>query len=142
MDDIILIGNNSAEITALKVFLDGKFKIKDLGELNYFLGMEVLKVPTGLILAQRKFAMDLLQEFQYDSLSVTTCPLGPLSKSSHNNSSHDTPLDDVSLYRKLVGKLNYLTNIRPDITFAVQYLSQFLQAPTKSHMTAVLHTLR
>ena len=58
------------------------------------------------------------------------------------NSHAAAPLTDVTSYRKLVGKLNYLTNSRPDIAFAVQYLSQFLQSPTQDHMTAALHTLR
>ena len=50
MDDIVVTGNNSSEIAALKAFLDDKFKIKDLGELNHFMGMEVIKVPNGTIL--------------------------------------------------------------------------------------------
>ena len=54
----------------------------------------------------------------------------------------DSSLADASSYRRLVGKLNYLSNTRLDIAFAVQYLSQFLQAPTQHHLTAALHTLR
>jgi len=138
VDDVVIIGNSPAEIATLKVFLDDKFKTKDLSELNYFLGMEICKVSSGLILTQRKFAMDLLKEFQCDTLLATTCPLGPLSKTH----STDDSLADATTYRKLVGKLNYPTNTRSDIAFAVQCLSQFLQAPTKSHMTATLHALR
>ena len=100
--------------------------------------MEVTRLPHGLVLTQKKFATDLLTEFQCDKLSATTCPLGPFSRSS----STESPPTDATSYRKLVGKLNYLTNTRPDIAFSVQYLSQFLQAPTQDHMTAALHTLR
>jgi len=53
-----LIFNNLAEITSLKTFLDDKFKIKELRELNYFLGIEIIKIPHGLSLPQRKFALD------------------------------------------------------------------------------------
>ena len=52
MDDIVVTGNNSADIQALKAFLHEKFKIKDLGELHYFLGMELLKVLNGLIMTK------------------------------------------------------------------------------------------
>ena len=138
VDDIIVTGNDPDEINTLKVFLDNKFRIKDLGELNYFLGMEVTKFPNGVALTQKKFAADLIKEFHCDRLPPTNCPLGPLCKSADEADL----FADVTTYRKLMGKLNYLTNTRPDIAFSVQYLSQFLQAPTKSQWTATLHTLR
>jgi len=119
VDDIVVTGNNSADIHALKAFLHEKFKIKDLGELHYFLGMELLKVPNGLIITQKKFTMDLLKEFQCDTLPPTTCPLIPFSKIS---SIEDTPAD-ATAYKKLVGKLNYLTNTRPDIAFSAIFES-------------------
>ena len=103
------------EITTLKTCLYDKFKIKDLGELSYFLGMEIIKVSNGLVLTQRKFALDLLKEFHCDTLSATSCALGPISKTSPTT---DT-LANASTYRKLVGNLNYLSNTGPDIAFAV-----------------------
>ena len=116
VDDIVITGNNPTEITALKTCLDDKFKIKELGELSYFLSMEIIKVSNSLVLTQRKFALDLTKEFHYDTLSATPCRLGPSSKTSPTT---DT-LADASNYKKLVGKLNYLSNTRPKIAFAVQ----------------------
>ena len=79
--------------------------------------MEVTKFPTGVALTQRKFALDLLKEFHCDSLPPTNCPLCPLSKADNAECLYA----DVTSYRKLVGKLNYLTNTRLDIAFSVQY---------------------
>ena len=138
VDDILITGNDDKGIEALKGFLDRKFKIKDLGELHYFLGMEVVKTPTGMVVTQRKFALDIIKEFGGDKFSPAACPLPSLSSRS---SEQDVPADTAQ-YRKLVDKLNYLSNTRPDITFSVQHLSQYLQAPTQRHMAAALHTLR
>jgi len=98
VDDTVVTGNNPDEINALNAFLDNKFKIKDLDELNY-LGMEVTKFSNGVALTQRKFALDLLKEFHCHNLPPTSCPLGPLFKG-------DTAEDhfaDLTSYRKLVG---------------------------------------
>ena len=91
-------------------------------KIHYLLRMEIIKVPNGFIMTQRKFTMELLREFQCDKFTTTSCPLASLTKESSNK---DT-LINATNYRKLVGKLNYLTNTRPDIAFSVQYPNQFL----------------
>ncbi|KAK9055837.1 hypothetical protein SSX86_026922 [Deinandra increscens subsp. villosa] len=139
VDDILLTGNDPTEMTAIKQFLDDMFKIKDLGFLNYFLGIEVLSVPTGLLLTQKKFASDLLHEFDIQNLSPTSCPL-PVGLQL--KTVDGAPLPDPLSYRRLVGKLNYLTHTRPDLAFTVQFLSQFMQAPCTAHWNAAIHTLR
>ncbi|XP_071739845.1 uncharacterized mitochondrial protein AtMg00810-like [Rutidosis leptorrhynchoides] len=63
VDDIIITGNNISEVEKVKHFLKTKFMIKDLGELKYFLGIEVIKTKDGMCLSQRKYCLDLLNEF-------------------------------------------------------------------------------
>ncbi|KAI3712580.1 hypothetical protein L1987_71139 [Smallanthus sonchifolius] len=113
--------------------------IKDLGTLNYFLGIEVLKSPSGLIMTQRKFVKDLLTEFPTDDVSSVSSPL-PLHLQLKLNEGQ--VLDDPLAYRRLVGKLNYLTHTWPDLAFAVQFLSQFMSDPRVPHWDAMWHTLR
>ena len=137
VDDIVITGNESAEIPKLKCFLDQQFKIKHLGALNYFLGMEVLQVTDGVVLTHRKFAQDLIAKYQCDTLPPVTCHQLPSTYAADS-----TVFADATTYRKLVGKLNYLTKTRPYLSYSVQYLSQFLQALTQGHMAAALHTLR
>nr|XP_016438926.1 PREDICTED: uncharacterized protein LOC107764854 [Nicotiana tabacum] len=74
-DDIILTGTDSAEISSLKSFLDAQFKIKDLGSLSYFLGIEVLYSDYGVLLHQKKFFHDLLLAFHCSDVAFVVCPL-------------------------------------------------------------------
>ncbi|XP_019256390.1 PREDICTED: uncharacterized protein LOC109234787 [Nicotiana attenuata] len=120
-------------------FSHDQFKIKDLGLLNYFLGIEVLYTPSGVLLHQRKFIHNLLDEFHSLECTAVTCPLELNVKLK---AKEGELLPKPEEYRSLIGKLNFLTHTRPDLSFAVQHLSQFMQQPCIPHMKAALHLLR
>lgn len=138
VDDIIVTGNNSTFITTLLSQLQTNFALKDLGDLHYFLGIEVLKTSNGLILTQHKYALDLLLK-----AGMTDCKPS-LSPSSVKPSTVDDsiPFLDVQFYRSIVGSLQYLTITKPEISHAVNYVCQFMHAPSQSHFAAVKRILR
>jgi hypothetical protein len=139
VDDIILAGNSLNEFQRIKELLDTEFKIKDLGQLKYFLGIEVAHSKTGVTICQRKYCLDLLHD---------TGLLGAKPAKTHLDNSvklhqDDTPpYEDIAGYRRLVGKLLYLTTTRPDIAFVTQQLSQFLSSPTQTHYDTACRVVR
>jgi hypothetical protein len=139
VDDIILAGNSMAEFDRIKAVLDTAFKIKNPGQLKYFLGLEVAHSKEGITISQRKYCLDLLK----DSGLLGCKPANtPLDTSIKLHSSSGTPYTDVSTYRRMVGKLLYLNTTRPDIAFATQQLSQFMHAPTTIHFNAACRVMR
>nr|XP_016476901.1 PREDICTED: uncharacterized mitochondrial protein AtMg00810-like [Nicotiana tabacum] len=139
VDDIVVTGTDVVELERLKSFLHDSFRIKDLGKLHYFLGMEVLYKADGVVISQRKFTLDLLKEYDCLSQSDFSSPLDPTVKLK---AKEGIPLQDPTYYRKLVGKLNFLTNTRLDIAYGVQHLSQFIQDTREPHLKAPFHLLR
>ncbi|KAJ0474222.1 putative RNA-directed DNA polymerase [Helianthus annuus] len=138
VDDLILTGNDDEILRSFISHLHREFAIKDLGRLNYFLGLEVVHTDTGLFLTQAKYAKDILLRAKlYDSKPVHT-PLAP----HESFSASGVPYSDPTLYRSLVGALQYLTITRPDLSYAVNQLSQFLHSPTVDHFRAVKRLLR
>lgn len=115
-----MVGNNSSHIFNLKQQLDAKFSIKDLGSLNYYLGIEVLRNTSSLTLTQMKYALELLDHANLQHCKPATTPLHPNITLSLNSG---TLLPDPTIYRTLVGKLLYLTITRPDLSFSAQHLS-------------------
>nr|GEV24800.1 retrovirus-related Pol polyprotein from transposon TNT 1-94 [Tanacetum cinerariifolium] len=139
VDDIILTGNDNIYITLIKQHLYKEFSIKDLGSLNYYLGIEILRNQTGLIMTQRKYTLELLQSVGLLNVKPSSIPFDPLTKLNHDDGH---PLDDPSQYRALVGKLLYFTITRPDNSYVAQTLSQFIQAPRTPHLKALVKFLR
>ncbi|GKA43534.1 ribonuclease H-like domain-containing protein, partial [Tanacetum coccineum] len=142
VDDIIITGNNVAEIEKFKIFLKSKFMIKDLGKFKYFLGIKVVDTNKGICLNQRKYVLDLLSK--YDMLACKPVDTLLLSKLviSNEATDNDPVLENISDYQKLMGKLIYFTNTRPDISYDVHCLSQFMHSPLKSHLKTAFKILR
>ncbi|WVZ10188.1 hypothetical protein V8G54_014718 [Vigna mungo] len=115
-------------------------KNQNLGDLTYFLGLEVARNSKGIHLSQRKYTLDLLAETGLLDSSPVPTPMVP-KKSTINTVRSLDDTDDAS-YRRLIGKLIYLTTTRPDITFVVNHLSQFMSAPTTAHQQATGRILR
>ncbi|KAM7488098.1 hypothetical protein LguiB_025582 [Lonicera macranthoides] len=139
VDDMIITGDDLSGISNLKKSLSRFFEMKDLGRLNYFLGLEVLSDSTGYYLSQVKYTSDVLARVGLtDSKTAST----PLDTNVRLTPFDGTPLSDGTLYRQLVGSLVYLTVTRPDIAYAVHVVSQFMSAPRSTHFDAVLRILR
>jgi histone deacetylase 1/2 len=141
VDDIIVASSTENATTALLKDLKEDFALKDLGELHYFLGIEVSKVCNGIILTQDKYASDLLKKVGMSDCKPVSTPLS----TSEKLSLHEGTLlgdRDATHYRSVVGALQYLTLTRPDIAFSVNKVCQFLHAPTTVHWEAVKRILR
>jgi hypothetical protein len=139
VDDIILTGDDTPGIAHVKQSLGKVFYVKDLSTLKYFLGIEVAHSRHGISLSQRKYTLDLLQDTGMLGCRPTSTPMDPNLKLSVE---FGELLSNPSMYQRLVGRLIYLTNTRPDLTFAVSVVSQFRYAPCTSHLDAVHHILR
>jgi transposase InsO family protein len=139
VDDMIITGDDITGIQELKQFLSQHFKMKDLGPLNYFLGLEISSSSDGYYLTQAKYIYDLLSRANLTDSKIVDTP----TKLNTRLTPHDgEPLRDFTLYRHLVGSLVYLTFTRPDISYAVHQVSQFMAAPRSTHFSAVLRILR
>ncbi|CAM8937929.1 unnamed protein product [Rhodiola kirilowii] len=139
VDDVVLTGTSPILIKQIKDFIHDKFRIKDLGHLKYFLGIEVARSKEGIFINQRKYVLDILDDHNFtDSKPVQT----PLETKHGLSKSTSPPITDPTMYRKLVGKLIYLTITRPDLAFAVHTLSQFMATPTEDHLKAAHRLLR
>eukprot|EP00257_Ricinus_communis_P018006 XP_015576586.1 uncharacterized protein LOC107261482 [Ricinus communis] len=137
--DSSLVWNSNEEIEKVKQKLKEEFNIKDLGQLTYFLGIEIAKSHKGLFLSQRKYVLDLLKE----TGKIRAKPIDtPIETKTRLNLEDGDSLGDIGHYQRLVEKLIYLTVTRPDISYAVNMISQFMHAPRTLHLDAVDRILR
>ncbi|KAL0641199.1 hypothetical protein Bca4012_102625 [Brassica carinata] len=138
VDDIIITGSDKEGIIATKEFIKSMFEIKDLGEMKYFLGIEICRSKEGLFMSQRKYTLDLLKGAGAYGGKTARMPMEDGYKVPREGEIEDSkPYQDPKLYRKLVGKLIYLTISRPDICFAVNQVSQHMQVPKEHHWRMV-----
>uniref|UniRef100_A0A2N9IMY5 Reverse transcriptase Ty1/copia-type domain-containing protein n=1 Tax=Fagus sylvatica TaxID=28930 RepID=A0A2N9IMY5_FAGSY len=139
VDDMIITGSDTIGIHDIKTHLGTCFEMKDLGPLHYFLGIGVNYSSSGYTLSQVKHASDLISRAGLtDNKAVDT----PLELNVKLRSTDGELVSDPTLYRQLVRGLIYLTITRPDISYAVHVVSQFMTSPCTVHFIAILQILR
>lgn len=130
IDDIIIIGNNTKFLSTFKSSLADTFSLKDIGNLNFFLGLEVISTKEGLFLSQHKYILDILD------LTMMTGAKESATALSTSISLHLFDVSNVAnveQFRKIIGALQYLCLTQPNINFVVNKLSQFMHKPTSIH---------
>ncbi|KAE8669328.1 tir-nbs resistance protein [Hibiscus syriacus] len=121
VDDLIITGDDEAEILQTKENLSVRFQMKELGQLKHFLDLEVDRTHEGIFLCQQKYAKDLLKRFGMLECKSTSTPMEPNIKMCAHEGKD---LEDATMYRQLIGSLIYLTLTRPDISYAVGVMSR------------------
>uniref|UniRef100_A0A2N9HX01 Reverse transcriptase Ty1/copia-type domain-containing protein n=1 Tax=Fagus sylvatica TaxID=28930 RepID=A0A2N9HX01_FAGSY len=139
VDDIIITCSKPSAIDELLLVLKSDFAVKDLGCLNFFLGIEVIRNEHGALLSQKRYILDLLKRnHMIDAKPVSS----PMATTTVLSTLEGEPLADPTPYRSAVGALQYLAITRPDIAFVVNKLSQFMHRPTSLHWQSVKRLLR
>ncbi|KAK9200255.1 hypothetical protein WN944_015452 [Citrus x changshan-huyou] len=139
VDDILITGFDNKLVEEVIGRLGFEFALKDLGDFNYFLGLEVTPSAAGIQLSQTKYIGDLLKKAQM--IGSKGCQT-PMSLSDKLVKDRRAAFENPSLYRSLIGSLQYITLTRPEIAFTVNKLSQFIAAPTVIHWQACRRLLR
>ncbi|XP_043710546.1 uncharacterized mitochondrial protein AtMg00810-like [Telopea speciosissima] len=139
VDDIIITGSDATLLQDVKTRICHQFHTKDIGILKYFLGIEVARSNTDLYLCQRKYTLDILNDCGLTGARPADFPMEQNLKLSDSTGE---VLSEPSSYRRLVGRLIYLTVRRPDIVHTVHILSQFMHQPCQLHLDAAHRLLR
>ncbi|GAA0159774.1 transmembrane signal receptor [Lithospermum erythrorhizon] len=145
VDDILVTGNRLSDVNSFIAALSSCFVTRDLGDFKFFLGIEAVKQSNGaLLLSQKQYMIDLLKKANMLNCKPVSTPMST-STSTDEASLADLSFStsvDPTLYRQLVGSLQYLTLTRPDLSYAVNRVCQHMHAPTAEHFGLVKRILR
>jgi hypothetical protein len=130
VDDLLITGFSTSKIAEVKRILHDRFLMTYKGLLHFFLGLEISQDALGIKLSQAKYARDLLETFHMTDCKSTPTPFLSGVKLEDGR---ETPLVDITLYRKILGSWFYLTHSRPDLSYEVGVVSKFMQEPHELH---------
>ncbi|GJX41736.1 ribonuclease H-like domain, reverse transcriptase, RNA-dependent DNA polymerase [Tanacetum coccineum] len=139
VDDIIFGSTKSSMVKDFEELMQKEFKMSSMGELTFFLGLQVKQTTAGIFLSQDKYVKDILNKFDFRTIKPASTPIEAHKSLGKDEEGEEV---DVHLYRSMIGCLMYLTASRPDIMFAVCLCARFQVTPKVSHLHAVKRIFR
>ena len=139
VDDIVFGATNMSLCREFESIMQKEFEISLMGELTFFLGLQIKQCKEGIFINQAKYTKELLTKFKMLEAKATSTPMSPTTKIDQDETGKSI---DQKTYRRMIGSLLYLTASRPDIHFSVCLCARFQSNPKESHLTAVKRILR
>ncbi|GJR23315.1 putative ribonuclease H-like domain-containing protein [Tanacetum coccineum] len=139
VDDIIFGSTKKSLCDEFEQIMHNRFQMSSMGELTFFLGLQVKQKEDGIFISQDKYVGEILKKFGFSSIRTASTPMETNKALTKDEDGEDV---DVHLYRSMIGSLMYLTSSRPDIMFSVCACSRFQVQPKVSHLNAVKRIFR
>ncbi|KAH9696622.1 hypothetical protein KPL71_023234 [Citrus sinensis] len=139
VDDIIFGSTNELLCKEFSSCMSKEFEMSMMGELKYFLGLQIKQNEEGIFINQAKYVKDLLKRFGIDDSKTKNTPMSTTTKLDKDEKGKEV---DIKMYRGMIGSLLYLTASRPDIMFSVCLCARFQSCPKESHLLAVKRIFR
>jgi Reverse transcriptase (RNA-dependent DNA polymerase) len=133
VDDIIFGSTNAALAEEFSILMSSEFEMSMMGELNYFLGLQIKQTPEGTFMNQEKYAKELMKKFGVEDSNTSKTPM---ATNINLDADENEKSVDISQYRAMIGSLLYLTASRPDIMFSICLCARFQSNPKESHLKA------
>ena len=141
VDDLILIAETSTRIQEMKSNLSDTFKMKDMGQLEYCLGVNFQQTEDGILMSQKQYLLKLLEKYKLAEANPVATPMD-MNVKLVKDDGHSKKVDPIH-YQSMVGSLLHAARAtRPDISHAVGVVSKFNSEPTVAHLTAVKRIFR
>ena len=139
VDDIIFGATNESLCKEFAKLMQGEFEMSLMGELNYFLGLQVKQTKEGIFINQAKYIKKIIKKFGMESSKSMSTPMSPACRLDKDENGSNV---DQKLYRGMIGSLLYLTASRPDILYSVCVCARFQSSPKETHMLAVKRIIK
>ncbi|KAK2429898.1 hypothetical protein QL285_028295 [Trifolium repens] len=139
VDDIIFGSTNPSLVKSFSSLMQGEFEMSMMGELTYFLGLQIKQLEEGTFIYQTKYCLELLKKFGMTDSKIMETPMASTCALSKDEECKDV---EITKYRGIIGSLLYLTASRPDIMFSVCMCARYQSCPKESHLKAVKRILK
>ncbi|GJW55714.1 retrovirus-related pol polyprotein from transposon TNT 1-94 [Tanacetum coccineum] len=139
VDDIIFASTNTAMCNEFANLMTTKFKMSMMGQMSFFLGLQISQSPRGIFLNQSKYASEIIKKYGLLTSDSVDTPM--VEKNKLDEDLQGTPVD-ATLYCGMIGSLMYLTSSRPDLIYAVCLCARYQAKPTEKHLHAVKRIFR